>query len=206
MSPMITLYVGDNRTRYYAYEDVLCKLPFFQAALHGSFQEAQEKTISMPEDDPEAVAALIKWLDCGTYEFDDSRLQNSTMRAREVPKKQARELLKCLFHLEVLVVASKYGSQDLLARARQEYFESQDMMFPVELLRLWRAYYTTSLDESQALGIEQMGAQHFKKHILKLVDGNRAMLTSTIAEFPSLGVSLLEACIGRDSILKPIYL
>lgn len=208
MSPIITPFVGDNRTRYHAHEDVLCKLPFFKAALHGSFQEAHEKTIRMPEDDPEAVAALIKWLDCGTYEFDGNRLQKSTLKARKAPKRQGWELLKCLFHLEVLVVASKYDSQDLLACARQEYFKTQDKMFPVELLQLWRAYFTTSLDESQALGVPQLGAPHFRKHVSFLLDANRAELTCTIAEFPSLGVSLLEACVGRESIhdLEPSYL
>lgn len=170
------------------------------------FREAHKKTIRIPEDDPGAVMALIRWLYRGTYKFDGSLLQNSTMRARKVTGRQCPDLLGCLFHLEAPVVASKYDSQDLFARARQEYLKAQPVLFSLKLLRLWRAYFTTGLDESQALGVSQIGKTHLRGIIAYLIGDHRAELTSTIAEFPSLGVSLLEACVGRNSVLEPTYL
>lgn len=209
MTPIVTLYVGDDRVRYRAYEDDLCKLPFFEAALHGEFKEAVDKTINMPEDDPEAVAALIEWLTVGAYTFDKTRLQKSTMAARQMPETTASEdLLRALFDLEVCVVASKYDSQNLVANAKEWFYDTQGGFKAIDVLRLWRAYSTTDLngfpfpertspESGHSIGENSVKAREIVRSLAK---DHRTELVSAITEFPSLGLLFLEACAAEGSV------
>lgn len=209
MTPIVTLYVGDDRVRYRAYEDHLCRLPFFRAALHGEFKEAADKTINMPEDDPEAVAALIQWLAVGTYIFNKNRLQKSTMAARKMSETTpSDDLLRALFNLEVCVVASKYDLQSLVTKATKRFYKSQKGFKAIDILQLWRAYSTTGLDgfpfpEMSSLGSDRsVGANSVKAReiVRSLAKDHRVELISAITKFPSLGLLFLEACAAEDLV------
>lgn len=142
---MVTLYVGEDRTRYHAHEDTLCQLPFFRAALQGQFKEALEKSISMPEDDPEAVSALIEWLYTGKSTYDEKRLHETTLRIRSAPDLPSQGLLKGLFYLEVYVVASKYNCPTLQQKSREMFYAiARYALSDIDRLRLLKAACTAT--------------------------------------------------------------
>lgn len=61
--PVVTFYVGPAKTVFHVHEHVLFDAsPVFQAAFLGSFKEASERTMPLPEDDKESVGRMILWL------------------------------------------------------------------------------------------------------------------------------------------------
>lgn len=193
---MITLYVGENRTKYFAYERSLCQLEFFRAALEGQFKEALEKTISMPEDDPEAVSALIQWLYTGNYTYDSNRLQRQTMILRAAPEEPSEGLLEGLFHLEVCVVASKYDCAKLSEKAKKRFYVvSQKRLDEIDNLRLWRAHNTSGLlGFPLLLSNSPYRIQAVRGWVEELFDEHRVELASTGKQFPDLILNMLEDC------------
>ncbi|MCJ1244933.1 hypothetical protein MMC30_002134 [Trapelia coarctata] len=65
--PMAIITVGPASTRFQLHKDLLInKCPtFFAPALDGSFREAQELAIDLPEDDPKAFVLFVDWLYSG---------------------------------------------------------------------------------------------------------------------------------------------
>jgi hypothetical protein len=65
LDEVITLIVGEGegQAKLFVHKDVLCSAnPFFQAACKPEWMKAEDKVITLPEDDPEAVKALIHWM------------------------------------------------------------------------------------------------------------------------------------------------
>ena len=64
---MAIITVGPESTRFQLHKDLLVnKCPtFFAPALDGSFREAQEMAIDLPDDDPEAFLLFVDWLYSG---------------------------------------------------------------------------------------------------------------------------------------------
>lgn len=61
----ITLEVGegDATTKFTVHKNVLCAAsPFFQAACKPECMEPEEMVIKLPEDDPDAIRALVYWM------------------------------------------------------------------------------------------------------------------------------------------------
>ncbi|RPB20667.1 hypothetical protein L211DRAFT_497891 [Terfezia boudieri ATCC MYA-4762] len=100
--PQITVVLRTG-FKYYADEEVLCKLPFFALALREGYRETVTKVINMPDDDPELVQCLLQFLLAGEYRLPGSVEAYTTKGC----KKEARMRLK-LFHTSVLVLADKY--------------------------------------------------------------------------------------------------
>ena len=70
---MVQVKVGPNKTVFTFHKDLLCNTAaYFRAALEGSFKEALEQSIEMPEDDPEVFKYFQLWIYTGsilqTYE------------------------------------------------------------------------------------------------------------------------------------------
>lgn len=139
LANIATLYVGEGRIRYYAHEDTLCQLPFFQAALRGHFKEATEKTISMPEDDPEAVSALIESLYTGSVKYDKNMgLHEITMELRDASWAPPT-FFEGLFYIEVLNVAFKYGCTKLCSEMLDEFYRIQETLSDIGIFRLYKS-------------------------------------------------------------------
>lgn len=103
MSPVILLQVGPTPVTFHAYEAIICRLPFFQAALHGGFREATDKVITLPDDDVDTVASLLEFLYLGTYAY--------TRASDGAPK----DLAEASFHVRLHALARKYDCAELVA-------------------------------------------------------------------------------------------
>lgn len=110
MSTVVTLTVGAGEVEFHVYEDVLCRLPFFHAALQTGFKETSDKTITMPDEDPEIVAALVEFLYVGSYTYTHAPNQDVSQTTATPPC----DLKEGSFHLRVYATAFKYDCQDLV--------------------------------------------------------------------------------------------
>ena len=59
----VALIVGPERLHVTVHKDLLCKeTAYFKKVFASGFKEGEDKTISMPEDDPDIVDIFLKWL------------------------------------------------------------------------------------------------------------------------------------------------
>ncbi|RMZ86363.1 hypothetical protein DV736_g6413, partial [Chaetothyriales sp. CBS 134916] len=66
-SPIVTLMVGTEQRLFAAHEDVLCRSPFFAAALKGKFLDDSAKKVNLPEEEPEILSCVLEFLYKGDY-------------------------------------------------------------------------------------------------------------------------------------------
>ncbi|CAH0039454.1 unnamed protein product [Clonostachys rhizophaga] len=66
-SPIVTLTVGREGRLFAAHEDVLRQSPFFTAACSENFFDAQNRRISLPDEEPEVFSAVLEYLYKGDY-------------------------------------------------------------------------------------------------------------------------------------------
>lgn len=104
---MILLHVGPTPVTFHVYEAIICRLPFFQAAIQSGFREATDNVIAMPEDDPDTVASLLEFLYLGTYAYT---------YACESP---AKDIAEASFHVRLHALARKYDCAELVALERR---------------------------------------------------------------------------------------
>lgn len=136
-SPTIALHVGTGpeTVTFHAREDTLCGVPFFAAALLGGFKEAIEKSISMPEDSPEVISAMLEYLATTRY----------TYAYNTGPKDKEAE---AFFHLDLYAAAKKYGALNLMEDAMRKFvgtLEELEDCPGASRLRLWRNAYDVGL-------------------------------------------------------------
>lgn len=63
-----TVFVGPRREKFTIQEGILiCRSPYFCAALTGGFKEAQDKTIRLEEDDCKNFEFFAPWLYHGRF-------------------------------------------------------------------------------------------------------------------------------------------
>ncbi|KAJ9611771.1 hypothetical protein H2200_004955 [Cladophialophora chaetospira] len=92
-SPVVTLRVGPNNVTLTAHKAVLTTTAHFAKCLEeGRFEEGDNKIITLPEDDPAYMAAVIRFLYCG-YIF--------------VPKSRASETY-LTYLIKLYAIADKY--------------------------------------------------------------------------------------------------
>lgn len=61
--PVVTLYVGSERVVFYVHQNLLFDAStVFKAAFSGNFQEASERSVSLPDHDKDSVGRMIQWL------------------------------------------------------------------------------------------------------------------------------------------------
>ena len=66
-SQIFTLTVGPEEKVYTAHATYLCQSPVLEKMCHGQFQESQTFEIRLPEDEPQAIRALILYLYTGRF-------------------------------------------------------------------------------------------------------------------------------------------
>lgn len=174
---------------FYVKQDTLCQLPFFTAALHGGFKEAAEKGITMPEESPEVISALIEFLSTGryTHSYDSDKVD--------------KQVEGC-FHVDTFMAAGKYGCEALVVEAWKgftEVLKAVEGDSSVIRLRLWRRAYEAGLRAGENWGTgEQIGG--FEKRMVKSV---RSVLAECKTEFEAavkevdgFGLDLISIAVG----------
>jgi len=66
-SPIVTLVVGAEARLFAAHEDVLCQSPFFERVIRSNFVDAQNRRISLPDEEPEVFSGILEYLYKGDY-------------------------------------------------------------------------------------------------------------------------------------------
>ncbi|KAH8162939.1 hypothetical protein CIB48_g5309 [Xylaria polymorpha] len=92
-SPIVTLMVGHEGRLFAAHEEVLCQSPFFERICQDQYLEAQNKRISLPDEEPEIFSAVLEYLYKGDYyprllhnkhrnswELEDAELKRLSLR------------------------------------------------------------------------------------------------------------------------------
>lgn len=150
MSPMIVLQVGSTPVTFYAYEDIICRLSFFRAALQGGFCEAADKIVKMPEDEPDTVASLLEFLYVGsyTYTFDGAD-------ATAVP---AKDINEASFHVRLHALASKYDCKALAALERRSIAYVMEGLEGMDVVRVVKEMYESGWVVRDWDGSEVMAA------------------------------------------------
>lgn len=198
MSPIVTLVVGEEAVEFHACESILCSLPFFRAAFQGGFREAAEKKITMPEDEPETLAALIEFLYNGnyTYAYDPrtTKRSDSAVTTRVSP---VADLPEGEFHVRVYATATKYSCQPLVKVAAKNFMYILLQLKDIDVVRYWKTAYENGLfisdweDDDSLTGFRT----GLGKLLKDLYVAHREEMDKTFAECPALGTDLLRVAV-----------
>lgn len=196
MSPVITLIVGETGTEFYAHEDILCRLPFFRAALNSGFKESADKKITMPEDEPEIIAALVEFLFVKTYTYTYNPGQESAKGKQTSPC----DLREGSFHLRLYATAFKYGCEELAGAALTSLVHTLQQLDGIEVVKLLKETYDRGCDTAVWGAGEDMKA--FKRRlpgIIKRVyvtDGEE--MKGIVAECSDMANDLLQLAVANN--------
>lgn len=196
MSPIVTIFVGPDSVEFHAYQDTLCRLPFFRAALQGEFREASEKKITMPEDEPEIISALIEFLYTGSYTYTyDPEATTVSETTEDTP---VSDLTEGSFHVSVYTVAFKYDCQLLVRAAVASFTHVLKQLNGISVIRLWKAAYAKGLFLSECENDGDL--DEFKGGLAKLLkvlyETDREEMESTISEYPALSSDFLRLVVS----------
>lgn len=126
MSAVIVLHVGPTPVTFQASEAILCRLPFFRAALRGEFREATDKIVALPDDDPVLVASLLEFLYLGSYTYIADTAKDST---------------EASFHVALHAMAGKYGCEELQALESRNVADVLHGLDRLEVVRVVKEMY-----------------------------------------------------------------
>lgn len=185
MSPVVTLSAGVDQIEFHASEEILCRLPFFRAALRGGFKEASDKKIGMPEDEPETIAALVEFLYVGSYTYTYESLPTGDLREGS-------------FHVHVYAVACKYDYQDLADAAIRSLTCVIKQVEGIDVIRLLKEMYDKDWVASDWEDDEAM--TEFKLRLPAVLKGlyvtHREDMKSIMSECPNLADDLLRLVVS----------
>lgn len=192
MSPIVILRIGPDNTQFRAYEDILCQLSFFRAALQGGFKEATEKTITMPEDEPATIAALIEFLSTSSYTYTyESQQIDDVAETAEIP---VSDVTQGTFHVAVYAMASKYGCEKLVDGSLRNFTDVLKELKGDDVISLLKVasrqgLYLSKLETNSDLqtfvkGLPQLVAEAYATH--------REEMESMVSDYPVLASDLLR--------------
>lgn len=135
---MITLLAGSTKRRFWAHKDVLCTVPFFRSCLEASFLDTHTNIIELPEDDPDAVGAMVSFLYSEEY-FPRINRTQGTRALETLPTGQHHSRT---MHIHVHALAEKYAITALRDLAFRKIFliDASDLDF----LHFLREVYTVT--------------------------------------------------------------
>ncbi|RPB06942.1 hypothetical protein P167DRAFT_609774 [Morchella conica CCBAS932] len=196
MSPIATLLVGPKPDVFHVYERIVCRLPFFTAALNGQFREASHKRILMPEDDPSSIAALVEFLYTGHYTYPHISEDKSSSPdvsedesfSSDVPLVDSAE---GIFHIGVYVVASKYDCQELSKAAIVSVANVLDGLKGIESVRLWKEAYQSGLNLGHVKDFPELNSKMVGM-LKEVYAEHQEEMAMTVKDIPELGNDLLK--------------
>jgi hypothetical protein len=83
---MVDIYVGAERRKWTIHKKLICtRVPYFEKAFQGSFQEATDQSICLTEEDPAGFEVFLSWLYTGSLagvmpenvKVNEERLRNN---------------------------------------------------------------------------------------------------------------------------------
>lgn len=191
MSPIVKLLVGpDPAVVFYASKDTLCRLPFFRAALQGGFREASTHEMTMPDDEPYTVAALIEFQYTGHYAYP-FRASSEAADEEQLP---VADLTEGAYHVGVYATAHRYGCTGLEEEARKAFVIVLVELKGIEVLRLWKCAYARELRLAAVKDDEEMCGfrSGLAALVRELVAGHLTEMEETVVEYPMLALDLLS--------------
>lgn len=197
MSPIITLYIGPAKVKFHVYEDTLCGIPFFHAALRGNFKEATEQAITMPEDTLCAVSALIEFLYTGNY---TSTYDPATAQLHKGSTVPVGTITEGLFHVDIHAIASKYDCAGLAAIAARNFKVVAAELGSLDSLQAWQAAYSAGLrlpGEQREFGA-YCGGNGLGAWVKCLFADHAEELKVVMAECPEMGFDLFRMAVSEE--------
>lgn len=192
MSPNVTLAVGPEAKELQASQGILCRLPFFRAALEGEFREASEKRISMPDDDLRSVSALVEYLYTGhyTYPYHSNQETDSGIPAGDA--------VEGSFHAVVYATSHKYGCQQLVDASLTSFVSVLAQLNGIEVVRLWVIAYDHGLFLDAVAGDGNMATfmDGLGQLLKELYKTDREEMDSTTVDHPTLIGDLLRLVVS----------
>ncbi|KAF2122087.1 hypothetical protein BDV96DRAFT_640152 [Lophiotrema nucula] len=86
-SGFIEVRVGDEASAqsFYVHQDLICaSSEFFERALNGDWQEAEDKCVKLPDDEPKVFENYINWLYTGKIPIKCTTIPKGSRMSREV--------------------------------------------------------------------------------------------------------------------------
>lgn len=116
---MITLIAGPAKKRFWAHKDVLCNVPFFRQCLDASFLDTHHNVLELPDDDPDAVGAMVSFLYQDEY---TPRIVRSVTGARSLEPLPSGQPHTRSMHIHVHMLSEKYTIAALRELAFRKIF------------------------------------------------------------------------------------
>ena len=107
---LLTVLVGPQERSFKVHETVLCRSPVLAAMCSTQFIEGTTRIIRLPEDDPDGIVDLLKWL------------YDRALFTRKVPETEHSDREKAEKLLDAYVLADKYAVMDLQEVTRMNLF------------------------------------------------------------------------------------
>lgn len=186
MSPIVTLLVGPTQNVFHVYERIVCRLPFFTAALNGQFREASHKRILMPEDDSSSIAALVEFLYSGHYTYPYISEDESPG-----PEAPTVDRVEGAFHIGVYVVASKYDCEELSKAAIVSLANVLIGLEGIEIVRLWKEAYQSGLNLDHVKDFPELKSKMVSM-LKEVYSEHNEEMAMTVKDIPELGNDLLK--------------
>ncbi|KAH7355593.1 hypothetical protein BKA66DRAFT_575230 [Pyrenochaeta sp. MPI-SDFR-AT-0127] len=115
-----TVLVGPQKDRFHIHKDLLTHYsPFFRAALSGNFKEAEEHTVTLPEECPKTFEYFVHWLYNQRLPDEDDATEFHEQWSS--PTDDGEMKTGSLIHLYVL--CDKYSIPQLKIAATNELFD-----------------------------------------------------------------------------------
>lgn len=189
MSPIITISVGHDGLEFHAHDEILRTLPALAEAVGRQPDRGWTTTITLPDDDPTVVAALLEFLYTGTYTY-------ATSASPAIPH---GELDEGCFHIGVYFAAAKYGCAELAATAAGNMRAIATELDGVGALRLWRAAYPAGLrliSNTRDVAMYRRG-EGLVSWVKGLFREEEREMEETMLECPMLACDLLRIGMGN---------
>lgn len=165
------IYLGPDRVHFCVHQKLLCQVsPVFDKMFNGGFQEAENKSALLPEDDPETFDSFLRW----AY---SNALSDVNMKESKTNSGPMWDRIK------LFCFAEKYCADtltDCAIDSIMEAFKSTDLYPSVEGIRL--AYSNTSHGSGLRLYMARSFAHRLINRTLPY-DTNGLQQLASIIEF-----------------------
>ncbi|KAL8753549.1 MAG: hypothetical protein Q9184_005386 [Pyrenodesmia sp. 2 TL-2023] len=133
-SDIFTIIAGTDEQSFRAHAAVLAQSPVFEVICYGNYKEKQEQSITLPDDDPAVIGAIIQYLYSGNF------LRFGTTDEEEASDSNSAKVADQL--ADIYLAAEKYQLEDLKTLVIQKLEPVTDVeQCPTEFLTIGQKIY-----------------------------------------------------------------